>query len=98
LKLVYIFYYLQKLHRKFLKFHQHNKYKQKSISRLLKNQNLKKKPAEKTKTKNRAFIIEKPINDKIFEILRAIKIALLLFLMKLPTQEAKPVKITKYSK
>ena len=55
----------------------------------------KKKPAENTKTKNKAFIIEKPIRDKIFEILRAIKIVPLLFFIKSPIHAANPVKITK---
>ena len=38
---------------------------------------------------------EKPIRDKIFEILRAIKIVPLLFFIKSPIHAANPVKITK---
>ena len=91
MKLIYIFYYPQKLHQKFLKFQEHNKDKQKSILRLLKNQNLKKNQPRIQKLK----IIEKPIRDKIFEILRAIKIVPLLFFIKSPIHAANPVKITK---
>ena len=74
MKLIYIFCYPQKLHQKFLKFQEHNKDKQKSILRLLKNQNLKKNQPRIQKLKIKHLLLKNQLQIKYLKYQELLKL------------------------